>query len=581
MGKPESESRNPTSTADCRFRRVKRLTVTLMSDMEKIVQQKEDWEKKAAAAFKSPLKPAKTWSGIEVPPLATPADVEADFSRDIGFPGEFPYTRGVYPTMYLGKPWTMRQYAGFGSAAETNERFKFLLDQGQTGLSVAFDLPTQIGCDSDDEDVDVEVGRLGVTIDTLRDMEQVFDGIPLDRISTSFTINSTAAIILSMYIAVAEQQGVPPEKLRGTLQNDLLKEYVARGTYIFPPAPSIRLVTDIIQYCARNVPKFNPISICGYHMRDAGCGAVNELAFTFGNAIEYVNGVLARGMDIDDFAPRLSFMFATNNDFFEEIAKYRAARRLWARIVTEKFKAKNPQSALLRFHTQTSGSSVTAEQPENNIARIAIQTLAAVLGGAQSLHACSYDEAFTIPTEKTARISLRTQQIIAHESGATNSVDPMAGSYLVEHLTGAIENKVSEKLAWIEKQGGMVKLIERGTVQREIMNEAYEFEKSIRSGERVVVGRNRYRIDEEKKEISLHELDPAHLDRAVARLASVKKERDNAAVVRTLDALRSAAGGDRNLLPFILDAVRVYATVGEIAGAMKVVFGEFRDEITL
>jgi len=523
----------------------------------------------------------RTLSGLDAPLLATPADVESGYLEDIGFPGEFPFTRGVYPTMHVGRTWTMRQYAGFGAAAETNERFKYLLDQGQTGLSVAFDLPTQIGYDSDDEEVEFEVGRLGVSVDTLKDMEEIFDSIPLDKISTSFTINSTAAIILAMYVAVAEHQGVSPDKLRGTLQNDMLKEYVARGTYIFPPSPSIRLVADIIEYCTDNVPRFNPISICGYHMRDAGCSAVNELAFTFGNALEYVDSVLARGIPVDKFAPRLSFMFATHSDFFEEVAKYRAARRLWARLMSEKYGAKNPKSMLMRFHTQTAGSSVTAEQPENNVARITIQALAAVLGGAQSLHACSYDEAFTIPTEKTARISLRTQQIIAHESGVANTVDPLGGSYYVEHLTDAIEAAAKEKLNRILEGGGMVEMIERGRVQQEIMNEAYEFEKKVQKGEYVVVGRNKYRIGEEEKEVHLHELDPEHVRRAKARLDSVRSERDNELVKKSLDAITEAARGKDNLVPLILEGVRAYASVGEITGAMKKVFGEFADEITV
>ncbi|MEW5947103.1 MAG: methylmalonyl-CoA mutase family protein [bacterium] len=552
-----------------------------MRDVERIREEKKAWEQKNIRGAAERIEPKHTASGIPAPLLATPADAGADYLEDVGFPGEFPFTRGVYPTMHVGRHWTMRQYAGFGSAEESNRRFKFLLEQGQTGLSVAFDLPTQCGYDSDNADVEAEVGRLGVTIDTIRDMELLFDGIPLDRISTSFTINATAAVILAMYAAVAERQNVSADRLRGTLQNDILKEYIARGAYIFPPEPSMRLVTDVIEYCAEHAPRFNPISICGYHMRDAGCSAVNELAFTLGDALEYVDRVIERGISVDRFAPRLSFMFATHSDFFEEVAKYRAARRLWARIMTGKYGAGDPKSAMLRFHTQTAGSSVTQEQPLNNIARITVQALAAVLGGAQSLHACSYDEAYTIPTEETARISLRTQQIIAHESGVANTVDPLGGSYYVEHLTDRIEQEAREKLEKIAARGGMVRLIERGEIQREIMMEAYEYEKSIQSGDRVIVGRNKYKLEKDLREISLHELNPAHVEKAKERLKKVREERDRDAVERALAALGEAARGTDNLMPFILDAVRTCATVGEITDTLKGVFGEFRDEIAL
>lgn len=551
-----------------------------MKEFEEIKKEKEAWEKETRDGLKEPLGEKFTPTGIEAPLLATPADAHPDYLRDIGFPGKYPYTRGVYPTMHVGQPWTMRQYAGFASAEESNRRFKYLLEQGQTGLSVAFDLPTQTGYDSDNEDIGDEVGRVGVAVDTLGDMELLFDGIPMDKISTSFTINATAAIVLAMYIATGEKQGVGADKLRGTLQNDILKEYVARGTYIFPPEPSMRLTADIIEYCSKHATKFNAISICGYHMREAGCSAVNELAFTLGNTIAYVDKVMERGIPFDKFAPRLSFMFATHNDLFEEVAKYRAARRLWARLATEKYGSKDPRSALLRFHTQTGGSTLTREQPINNAVRIAVQCLATILGGAQSLHACSYDETFTIPTEETARLSLRTQQILAHESGLTNTVDPLGGSWYVEYLTDRIEEAAREKLEKISAEGGMVKLIEQGRIQREIMNQAYEYEKSVQSGERVIVGRNKYKI-EEKQEVKLHESDPVFLEKQIERLNTARAERDTAKVTNTISALRDAAKGKDNLIPFVIDAVKAYATVGEITGALKDVFGEFKDDIKL
>ncbi|HOO56228.1 MAG TPA: methylmalonyl-CoA mutase family protein [bacterium] len=543
--------------------------------------QKEKWLKQAEATSGTPVENKKTLSGLDSPPLATPDDAQQDYADKIGFPGSPPFTRGVYPTMYLGRPWTMRQYAGFASADETNARFKYLLDQGQSGLSVAFDLPTQTGYDSDDEEAEVEVGRLGVTVDSLQDMEKLFDGIPLDKISTSFTINATAAVILAMYIALGEKQGIAPEKLRGTVQNDILKEYVARGTYIFPPAPSMRLVTDIIEYCATGVPKFNTISISGYHMREAGCSAVNEVAFTLGNALAYVDSVLERGIAVDSFASRLSFFFATNNDLFEEIAKYRAARRIWANLMKDRYGATDPKSLLLRFHSQTSGSSVTAEQPLNNISRITIQALAAVLGGCQSLHTCSYDEAFTIPTEESARIALRTQQIIAYESGVTNTIDPLGGSYYVENLTDQMEARVLEKLDSIEQNGGMVKMIEQGSIQKEITSEAYEHEKKIENGNRVLVGHNKFRLENEHTNVELHKHDLKHVEKCKQGLKKLRESRDSERVAASLSSLGEAAAGKENLMPFFIDAVKSYATIGEITGTLKKVFGEFRDDTIL
>jgi methylmalonyl-CoA mutase N-terminal domain/subunit len=552
-----------------------------MSSDEQIRKMKEAWEEKYIKNAKTPIEPKRTISGITIPVLATPEDAETDFFEDVGFPGDYPCTRGVYPTMYVGQPWTMRQYAGFGSAEESNKRFKYLIEQGQTGLSVAFDLPTQIGYDSDDPEIEAEVGRVGVAIDSLRDMELLFDGLPLDKVSTSFTINSTAAIILAMYIAVGEQQGVASDKLRGTTQNDILKEYVARGTYIFPPKPSMRLVTDIIEYCAQKLPRFNPISICGYHMRDAGADAVQELAFTFSNGITYVEHVLERGMDVDAFASRLSFMYATHNDFFEEAAKYRAARRLWARLMKERFGAKDPRSYLMRFHMQTAGSTVTVEQPLTNIVRTTCQTLAAVLGGAQSMHVNSFDEAYTIPTEESVRLSLRTQQVIAHETGVTATVDPLAGSYFVEYLTTQLEKAALERIDAIAADGGMVKAIEEGRIQREITNRAYEYEREIQSGKRIIVGRNKFRIEEEDREVRLHESNPEMLERQKNIIAAVKAKRDNEKIEKALAALRKCAEGKDNLMPFILDAVKAYATVGEITAVMKEVFGEFKQPITV
>lgn len=541
---------------------------------------KKEWEERYVKPLleKSPerKKEFKTSSGIVVDRLYTPEDVEIDYEEQLGYPGVYPFTRGVYPTMYRGRVWTMRQYAGFGTAEETNRRYKFLLEQGQTGLSVAFDLPTQIGYDSDHPMALGEVGKVGVAIDTIQDMEILFDGIPLGKVSTSMTINSTCAQILSMYIAVAEQQGVERANLRGTVQNDMLKEYIARGTYIFPPEPSLRLATDIIMFCAKEMPKWNSISISGYHMEEAGATPVQEIAFTLADGITYVEKVIERGMDVDSFAPRLSFFFAAGNNFLEEIAKFRAARRLWARIMKERFNAKNPRSMMLRFHVQTAGCTLTAQQPENNIVRVALQALAAVLGGCQSLHTNSFDEALCLPTEKAVRIALRTQQIIAEESGVTDVVDPLGGSYYLEWLTDRIEEEAMKYIEKIDEMGGMVKAIESGYVQREIQKSAYEKQKAIDEGEITVVGVNKYQIEEEIQ-IDLLRVDRAVVEKQIRRLQEFRKNRDVKKVDEALSDLRNAAEKeDENLMPYVLKAVKARATLGEITDALRDVFGEFR-----
>jgi methylmalonyl-CoA mutase, N-terminal domain len=499
---------------------------------------------------------------------------------NIGLPGEFPYTRGIQPTMYRGRLWTMRQYAGFGSAVETNRRFKYLLGNGQTGLSVAFDLPTQLGMDSDHPLAAGEVGKVGVAIDSLQDMETVFDGIPLDRVSTSMTINATAAILLAMYIAVARKQGVSAKLINGTTQNDILKEYVARGLYIYPPKFSLRLITDIFAYCEREVPNWNTISISGYHIREAGATAVQELAFTFANAITYVQAALDTGLEIDAFAPRISFFFDTHNDFLEEVAKFRAARRIWAKTMRDRFRAKNPRSWMLRFHAQTAGSSLTAQQPDNNVVRVTIQALAAILGGAQSLHTNSKDEALAIPTADAARLALRTQQIIAHESGITNTVDPVGGSYAIEALTGEIEEKVALQLSRIENLGGMLPAIESGWVQGQIHESAYKYQQSIERKERVIVGVNEFKNDENQR-IPIHTSDPALEASQVAAVGRLRGKRDDASVRAMIDRLENAARGSDNLMPHILDAVEAYATVGEISDAFRRVHGEYQEAWTV
>ena len=497
-------------------------------------------------------------------------------TQDAGKPGEFPYTRGIQPTMYRGKLWTMRQYAGFGSAAETNKRFKYLLQNGQTGLSVAFDLPTQLGMDSDHPLASGEVGKVGVAINTLRDMETVFSGIPLDRVSTSMTINATAAILLAMYIAVAKKQGVSPKSITGTIQNDILKEYIARGLYIYPPKFSLRLITDIFAYCQDEVPNWNTISISGYHIREAGATAVQELAFTFANAITYVQAALDRGLDIDAFGPRLSFFFDTHNNFLEEIAKFRAARRIWASMMHDRFGARNPRSWMLRFHAQTAGSSLTAQQPDNNVVRVTIQALAAVLGGAQSLHTNSKDEALAIPTADAARLALRTQQIIAHESGVINTVDPVGGSYAIEALTDEIEKEVTQYLQKIDNAGGMLAAVESGWIQSQIHESAYQYQQSIEKKERVIVGVNEFRIDEEQK-IPIHRADPAVEAEQKESLERAKASRNATAASAAVQRLEDAAKGSANLMPFILEAVEAYATVGEISDAFRRVYGEYRE----
>ncbi|QKG84247.1 methylmalonyl-CoA mutase family protein [Kroppenstedtia pulmonis] len=536
-----------------------------------------EWEEKTRQLLeKYPEQQGKfqTLSGIEVNRLYT-RRLESDEQDKIGLPGEYPYTRGIRPTMYRSRHWTMRQYAGFGSAEETNKRFRYLLDQGQTGLSVAFDLPTQIGYDSDDSLAAGEVGKVGVAIDSLEDMEQLLQGIPLNRVSTSMTINAPASVLLAMYIAVGEKQGVKPEELTGTIQNDILKEYIARGTYIFPPKPSMRLITDIFAYCADRVPKWNTISISGYHIREAGSTAVQEVAFTLADGIAYVKAALDAGLDVDRFAPRLSFFFNAHNHLFEEIAKFRAARRIWARIMKERFGARNPRSLQLRFHTQTGGSTLTAQQPDNNVVRVTLQALAAVLGGTQSLHTNARDEALALPTEESARVALRTQQILAYESGVTHTVDPLGGSFYVEALTDEVEKQALAYMERIDKLGGAVEAVEQGFMQREIHQTALETQRKIESGEDVVVGVNRFRLDQEQQP-ELYRMNPELARQQVDRLKALRQKRDAEKVKRALAVLKQEAQGDRNLMPFILDAVKSYATVGEVCNTLREVFGEYR-----
>ncbi|MFZ3577119.1 acyl-CoA mutase large subunit family protein [Virgibacillus sp. DJP39] len=515
-----------------------------------------------------------TSSEIEVERLHYP-EVNEKYEGEIGFPGEYPFTRGIQPTMYRSRFWTMRQYAGFGSAEETNKRFRYLLEQGQTGLSVAFDLPTQIGYDSDDIMSEGEVGKVGVAIDSLHDMEQLLDKIPLDQVSTSMTINAPASVLLCMYIAVGEKQGVPIEKLTGTIQNDILKEYIARGTYIYPPKASMRLITNIFQYCQEKEMKFNTISISGYHIREAGSTAVQELAFTIANGMAYVDAALESGMDIDAFAPRLAFFFNAHNNFFEEIAKFRAARRIWAKIMKEEYHAKDPKSWKLRFHTQTGGSTLTAQQPDNNVVRVTLQALAAVMGGTQSLHTNSRDEALSLPTEESARIALRTQQIIANESGVADTVDPLGGSYYVEELTNKMEEEVNKYLQQIKDIGGAVQAVEEGFMQREIHHNAYETQKQIEREEEVIVGLNKYRLEEEVNP-DLLKVDEALEQAQIDSLAKIRQERNQERVDKLLHTLGEQAKiQDANLIPHILKAVKAYATVGEICNVLRDEFGEY------
>ena len=515
-------------------------------------------------------------SGIPVARLYTPLDIqEFDYLKQLGMPGQYPYTRAVQPTAYRGRFWTMRQYAGFGTAKETNERYHFLLKSGQTGLSVAFDLPTQIGYDSDHELAQGEVGKVGVAIDSLGDMERLFQGIPLDQVSTSMTINSPCAIILAMYLAVAEKQGVSFDKLRGTVQNDILKEYPARGTYIFGPRKSMRLITNIFAFCTEQVPQWNTISISGYHIREAGSTAVQEVAFTLANGIAYVEAAMAAGLKVDEFGPRLSFFFNSHLDFLEEIAKFRAARRLWAKIMKERFKAEDKRSQMLRFHTQTAGCSLTAQQPLNNITRTAFEAMAAVLGGTQSLHTNSFDEALALPSELAVQVALKTQQVIAYETAVCDTVDPLAGSYYLEHLTDQIETRAQAYIDQIDKMGGAVAAIEKGFIQKEIGDSAYRYQREIEKNERIVVGLNKFQVKEEGKPTGLLKVDPAVGDKQMARLKELKSTRDNGAVQQVLAELKTAAQGADNLMPPILKAVKTLATLGEICDTLRSVWGEY------
>ncbi len=548
--------------------------------LEQIKRQKEKWERETVSKSFEKLPERKefsTSSDISIKRVYTPTDLmDFDYLCDSGFPGEYPFTRGVYPTMYRARLWTMRQYAGFGTAEQTNQRFKYLLEHGQKGLSVAFDFPTQVGYDCDHPLAHGEVGKAGVSVSTLQDMEIVFDDIPLDKITTSMTINAPTNVLLAMYIAVGQKQGVDQSKLGGTVQNDILKEYVARGMYIFPPKPSMRLVTDIFEYCSQHMPEWNTISISGYHIREAGATAVQEVAFTLANAIAYVQAAIERGLNLDRFAGRLSFFFAAHNNFFEEIAKFRAARRLWARIMRERFKAKNPASWMLRFHTQTSGVLLTAQQPYNNIVRATLHALAAVLGGTQSLHTNSFDEAYALPSDEAVLVALRTQQIIAYESGVVDTVDPLAGSYYVEYLTNEIEAKALKYIEEIDAMGGAVFAIEKGFMQREITESAYRYQKDVESKKRIVVGVNEF-LTEEKIPIKILQIDPKIEKQLVERLKHIKRQRNQAKVNEALNNLRRAAEKENeNLMGSVLYAVKEYATLGEICNVFREVFGEYK-----
>ena len=548
--------------------------------LQAIATSKEKWEtgKVQKTISKRPERHPDfmTVSGYPVERLYTPLDIkDLDYLEDLGFPGEYPFTRGVQPTMYRGRLWTMRQYAGFGTAVESNQRYKYLLSQGQTGLSVAFDLPTQIGYDSDHPMAEGEVGKVGVAISSLADMEVLFGDIPLDQVSTSMTINATAAVLLCMYMAVAEKQGVAWKDLRGTIQNDILKEYAARGTYIFPPGPSMRLVTNIFEFCSREVPQWNTISISGYHMREAGCTAAQEIAFTLADGIAYVEAGLQAGLHVDDFAPRVAFFFACHNDFLEEIAKFRAVRRLWARIMKERFGAKDPHSMMVRFHTQTAGCTLTAQQPLNNIVRVTLQALAAVLGGTQSLHTNSFDEALALPSEAAVRIALRTQQVIGYESNVAETIDPLAGSYYIEAMTNRLEKEAAAYIKKIDDLGGAVKAIEQGYIQREIQDSSYRYQKDIESGRRTVVGVNKFQM-EEKTQPQILKVDPAVGASQLQRLKQLHEQRDNHEVQQRLAELRQLAATEANLLPAIYQAVKAYATLGEICDVLRDVFGAYR-----
>ena len=550
--------------------------------IEDLRKQTQSWNGKVEKTLsKNPerKKDFQTTSGISLNRCFSPLDIaESDYLRDLNLPGEYPYTRGVQPTMFRGRFWTMRQYAGFGSAEDTNKRYRYLLDHGQTGLSVAFDLPTQIGYDSDHPLAQGEVGKVGVAIDSVQDMELLFNQIPLDKVSTSMTINSPAAILLAMYIAVAEKQGVTPDKLNGTIQNDILKEYSSRGTYIFPPKPSMRIITNTFEYCTKEIPNWNTISISGYHMREAGCTAVQEVAFTLANGIAYVEAAIKAGLDVDLFGPRLSFFFNAHLDFLEEVAKFRAARRIWAKIMKERFKAKNPRSWMLRFHTQTAGCTLTAQQPHNNIIRVAWQALAAVLGGTQSLHTNSMDEALALPSEQSVQIALRTQQLIAHESGIADTADPLGGSYYVEALTNEIEKRANDYIAKIDQIGGSVAAIEKGYIQQEIQESAYRYQKEIEAGERVIVGVNQFQSKEPPPK-GLLKVNPKVREVQMRRLAELRASRETKRVGTSLEVLKKAAQGDGNLMVPILDCVRANCTLGEICNVLRGVFGEYEPAV--
>jgi len=539
-----------------------------------MARKKKEWEKQMKA--KERQGEFRTSSGIVLERLYTPEDIEnLDYERDLGYPGEYPFTRGVQPTMYRGRFWTMRQYAGFGTAEETNERFRYLLDQGQTGLSVAFDLPTQMGYDSDHLMSRGEVGRVGVAIDSLEDMEILFDKIPLGEVSTSMTINATASMLLAMYMVAAEKQGVGPDRIQGTVQNDLLKEFIARGTYIFPPKDSVKITIDIMEYCRDRVPKWNPISVSGYHMREAGSTAVQEVAFTLADAIEYLEHAKARGLDVEKIAERVSFFFAVHNNFLEEVAKFRAARRLWARIMKERFGAKDDRACMLRFHSQTSGVTLTAQQPRNNIMRVTIQALASVLGGTQSLHTNSFDEALALPSEEAATIALRTQQVIAYESGAGDTIDPLAGSYCIEALTNKIEEEAIKYIEQIDKSGGMIRCIEEGYINHEIEEASYRYQREVEKKERIIVGLNEY-INPNEEPVEIHKINPQIEAIKRERLERLRSRRDNDKVKADLRRLEEAARSNENLMPHIVEAVRDYATIGEMSMTLERVYGRYK-----
>jgi len=549
------------------------------NSLEEVTEAHKRWSNKVESQLnKRPERKDAFHNTSEIPlkRVYTPVEMaNFDYLRELGFPGEYPFTRGVQPTMYRGRFWTMRQYAGFASAEDTNKRYRFLLEQGQTGLSVAFDLPTQIGYDSDHPLAQGEVGKVGVAIDSVKDMETLFDQIPLDKVSTSMTINAPAAVLLAMYLAVAEGQGISSKDLRGTIQNDILKEYSARGTYIFPPKPSMRIITDIFSFCYKEVPQWNTISISGYHIREAGSTAVQEVAFTLADGISYVEAAIDAGLNVDEFGPRLSFFFNAHLDFLEEVAKFRAARKLWANIMKERFNAKDPRSLMMRFHTQTAGCTLTAQQPKNNIVRVAFQALSAVLGGTQSLHTNSMDEAFALPGEEAVQVALRTQQLIAHESGVADTVDPLGGSYYIEELTREIVERSQDYIAKIDELGGAPSAIEKGYIQKEIQDSAYRYQREIEKDERIVVGVNRFQI-EERPPKGLLKVDPAVRVSQIEKLKRLKEERDNENVKSSLAKLKKGAEGDDNLMPLIVDAVKAYATLGEICDTLREVFGEYQ-----